>query len=126
MQFGTLRNTFQSVLTGELCLKPWMVMEAGVLNQAEISSKCWMFSAPGQCFAMGTSTLHLSYRSLRFMIISSLREETHGFLFCNFPSLCFSLKKQMEKKISNTFSCKDDFLFVSVHLFQLLIPHSKS
>lgn len=44
-----LRNTFQSILTDELCMKP-QAIEAGVLNHAKISFK---FSDSCWCFAIG-------------------------------------------------------------------------
>lgn len=50
---------------------------------------------------------------LQFMIISSLCEETRFCLF-TFPPSLFFCKKQMEKKISDMFSCKDNFCFVFI------------
>lgn len=129
IQFGTLLKKYISVNSDW-----WTVSEALDGCRSWSPEPCKdiiqvLDIIPCHCFAMGTNTLtSFVLKPVRSFNLWSypLPMRRHMFFpFCISPPLCLSLKKQMEKKISDMFSCKDDFCFVSIHLFQLLIPHSE-
>ena len=129
-KYVSVNSDWWTVLAGLNGYRSWCPERKDIIQVLDI-----LCPLPVFCHGNHYSNIFCTKASkiLQFMTISYLREEMHFFRFSflpflhfSSPPLCFSLKKQTEKKITDIFACKDDFCFVSVHQFQLLLPHSES